>query len=213
MKPTIDQLNELSDYEEIPANNRSLSSRKPVYGIGINDSQYLTSHKINGKTNTCPYYKKWMSMFVRCYSGNYPTYDGCSVCDEWIYFSKFKSWMKSQDWTGKELDKDLKIIGNKIYSPEACVFVNSHINSLMLDNKKSRGVYPVGVYLNKFSGKFMAYCAVNRKPKFLGYFKNVSEAAEARTKAKFNEMIRVSKLYPSVERYIAQHAFLLMEDR
>ena len=76
-------------------------------------------------------------MLQRCYSESHlvrqPTYKGCSVCEEWLTFSNFKSWMEQQDWEGKQLDKDLLVYKNKIYSPETCVFVSSVINSFFVE--------------------------------------------------------------------------------
>jgi len=39
--------------------------------------------------------------------------------------------MERQDWEGKHLDKDILIPGNKIYSPDRCIFVSSLINLLI----------------------------------------------------------------------------------
>jgi hypothetical protein len=54
-----------------------------------------------------------------------------------------------------EVDKDILNKGNKIYSPETCIFVPNNINALIINCKKARGKYPIGVYLLK-SGKFRA---------------------------------------------------------
>jgi len=39
----------------IPANTRSISQRKSIFGVGINDSTYLTNIKINGVIHKCPF--------------------------------------------------------------------------------------------------------------------------------------------------------------
>jgi len=114
-------------FVEKKASKRSLSLRKLIYGIGINDSEYITDYKVDGKRLRCPYYKTWMDMLNRCYSDNYqskhPTYIGCTVTEEWHTFSVFKEWIISKKWESKELDKDVLIIGNKIYSQKTCIFV------------------------------------------------------------------------------------------
>ena len=73
-----------------------MKSKKLVYGVGINDADYVvkkfeTIGYVNGKIKRklvwiCPYYSAWTSMLVRCYSTKYqdrcPTYKGCSAsCD------------------------------------------------------------------------------------------------------------------------------------
>ena len=40
----------------------------------------------------------------------------------------------------------------------------------------SRGRWPIGVYFHEQRSKFMAYCSVNGKDKYLGYFATPEEA-------------------------------------
>ena len=47
----------------------------------------------------------------------------CSVCEEWKHFSNFKKWFDENYIEGFDIDKDILIKGNKVYSPEACSFV------------------------------------------------------------------------------------------
>lgn len=65
-----------------------------VFGVGINDADYAVQPKINGVQVCCLFYRKWKNMLERCYYPKelvkHPTYQGCVVCDEWIYFSNFK---------------------------------------------------------------------------------------------------------------------------
>ena len=150
------------------------SNRRKVHGVGTNDAEYAVSYRgSEGRLLTCPYYSKWEGMLRRCYSPlAYPTYKGCTVIDEWLLFSNFRSWMEKQDWQGKQLDKDILVIGNKIYGKATCIFVSAGINSLMLDSRKSRGKYPLGVDFSKNSGKYRARCRVGKVSKALGYYKS-----------------------------------------
>ena len=149
-----------------------------VFGVGINDADYnVCEHYIvDGKDKivwVCPFYQTWKSMLKRCYSEKeYPTYKGCSVCDEWLIFSNFKRWMEQQDWQGKQLDKDLLIEGNKVYSPETCIFVDQVINKFVTDSGAARGEYMIGVYWRKHVGKFVSQCSnpFTCKREHLGYF-------------------------------------------
>ena len=88
-------------------------------------------------------------MINRCYSINSQernkTYTGCTVSEEWLTFSDFKAWMVTQDFERKQLDKDLLIEGNKIYSPGTCVFVSGMVNSFTIDRGASRGDCLIGV--------------------------------------------------------------------
>ena len=104
-----------------------------IYGVGINDADYIVNPTINNKRVMCPFYMKWNHMMMRCYNkkwqSSHLSYIGCSVVEDWHLFSNFKAWMESQDWEGKHLDKDLKVFGNKVYSPDTCTFIPPFINT------------------------------------------------------------------------------------
>ena len=145
-----------------------MSKRKPIQGIGINDAPYVTQKciRVDGKNvhiETCPFYLKWKGMFDRCYSekelAKHETYRGCSVCDEWVYFTAFRKWMEKQDWEGNQLDKDILYLDNKIYSPTTCVFVHPKVNTFLINRTHDRGQCLVGVSLERRTGLFIAYCS------------------------------------------------------
>ena len=156
------------------------SKRKLVYGIGINDANYTVCPVVEGKRAWCPYYRAWTGMLERCYCSKFqakqPTYVGCAVTNEWRVFSAFRVWMVAQSWEGMELDKDLLIPGNKIYSPDTCLFVSRAVNLLLTDHAAARGPYPQGVSWHKGGAKYQAKCSVNGKRKHIGYFKTINEA-------------------------------------
>lgn len=159
--------------------------RKLLWGKGVNDADYLTQkvRKVNGKSQkvwVCPFYSTWVSLIRRCYSRVYQakqtTYQGCALCDDWHYFSKFKDWMVTQDWEGKALDKDILKRGFPLYSPDTCVFVPQHLNNFMLDNKtQKKSGLPLGVGLTK-DGKYKARMNKQHSRLSLGYFKTPEEA-------------------------------------
>lgn len=155
---------------------------KLIFGVGINDAGYYVIKFINGKQVMCPFYRKWASMMARCYYTKYQSrmksYIGCSVIDEWKVFSNFRKWMETQDWRGKQLDKDLLVMGNKIYSPETCLFIDPHINYFLTDSASSRGDFPIGVSYLKKTKKFSARCRnpIGNKMDNLGYFSNPEDA-------------------------------------
>ena len=173
--------------------------RKLVYGVGINDADYVVQRNetiyVNGKRTRkqvwiCPYYQAWKSMLERCYSIKYqerqPTYRGCSVSEEWLTFSVFKSWMEKQEWEGMQLDKDILFEGNKLYSKETCVFVSSVVNIFTTDRGASRGEWLIGVDWYKARGKFRALCRnpFTKKQEYLGLFNSELEAHQTWLKRK-----------------------------
>lgn len=179
-------------FKEIKASKKSLIMRKPVYGVGINDSNYITRIK----RMRCPYFEKWQGMLGRCYSPfehlRFPTYIGCTVCDEWLTFSNFKKWMIKQDWQGNELDKDIKFTGNKVYSPDNCLFVSKRINGLLLDSRAARGEFPQGVSYHARGNKYQVHCKTDGKRNYLGLFSTPEEGSKVYSKFKSDHVYEVA---------------------
>lgn len=177
-----------------------MKPKKLVYGVGINDAGYVTQKfetigYTNGKRKQklvwmCPYYIVWKDMLKRCYSEKYqqqrPTYKGCTVSEEWLTFSNFKTWMETQDFEGKQIDKDLLFEGNKVYSAETCVFVTQAVNNFTTDRKAARGEWLIGVHWRKEREKFQSMCCnpFTKKEEHIGYFTSEQEAHEAWLKRK-----------------------------
>lgn len=202
------------EFPHIKANARSLRQRKPLLGVGINDADHIVRLLVSGEWITSPFYKTWADMLKRCYSTQYqeswPTYVGCTVCDEWLLFSNFRSWMLDQDWRGHDLDKDLKVPGNKIYGPDTCLFIPQGANKLFTDHGASRGDYPLGVYLS--SGRYKAQCSVNGKQRAIGRFDTPEEAHAAYLDFKIKHCLEVARKYPQPLRaYIETNAMALRE--
>lgn len=171
--------------------------KKLIYGVGVNDANYVVNPNKGG---ICKFYSKWRSMIQRAYSvkfhDKYPTYKDISVCKEWLVFSNFKSWMETQNFEGKALDKDLRVRGSRIYSPETCIFLDQRVNSFMATSKSNRGDYLIGVSWCKERSKFEAYCSdpKNNKKLNLGRFSSEIEAHKAWKKKKLELAMELSEL-------------------
>ena len=176
-----------------------LGTPRLVFGVGINDADYVVQKietvEVSGVRKRklvweCPYHRAWKDMMVRCYSEKFqernPTYIGCTVSEEWKRFSNFRKWMLAQDFEGMQLDKDLIFSGNKVYSPETCVFVTQTVNKFTTDCGASRGEWLIGVCWDKRVGKFKSRCRnpLTKKEEYLGLFVNELEAHKAWLKRK-----------------------------
>lgn len=161
--------------------------RVGYYGVG----KY--SQKIHPKI-----YRTWYCMFQRCYDKNYqekqPTYAGCSVAEQWHNFQVFAEWYEEswKPWMDKtwQLDKDILIKGNKVYSPETCAFVPQEINKLFKMSQKRIVVYPTGI--DKHSKKFRVRLGKN---KYYGVFDTIEEAFEVYKKLKENRIKEITEKY------------------
>ncbi len=117
---------------------RSGNVRDPLHrsvcGVGfIGVGEYKVS--ISGKHTKA--YRTWHNMLVRCYSEaehkRKPWYVGCTTCPDWHNFQTFAKWYDDNYPKGGgdyHLDKDIKIHGNKEYSPDACMFVSPEDNAI-----------------------------------------------------------------------------------
>ena len=168
------------------------NSKKLVYGKGVKGDGVT---KVNGKQTKG--YNTWHNMLKRCYSPScqnlQPTYIGCSVRNEWLYFPTFKSWFNANYVEGWQLDKDLLLNGNKVYGPDTCIFIPPQINTLFTDCGRKRGEYPIGVSFHKKTGKFMAQIHIDGKKQYLGLFDGPDEAHKAYLIAKKANVLRMAE--------------------
>lgn len=156
-----------------------------VLGVGINDGTRPVW--VNGKHLKS--YTLWISLLNRCYSlsfqrGN-PTYVGCSASENFRNFSYFHEWCQNQIGFGQlgfQLDKDLLLKGNKVYSETTCLFLPKDLNTLLNLRKAARGDLPIGV--SRHGGKFKASCKGNFPSRHVGIFSTPDEASQAYKQAK-----------------------------
>lgn len=179
------------------------------YGVGYNSLR----KKLNNHA-----YKTWVNMFEKCYSEKYqeknPYYKGCKVAEIWHDYSNFYKWYNENYYEVKnekmQLDKDIVVKGNRIYSPETCVFVPSHINSLIANSKRTRGNYPVGVTYRPERHRFVARISMDNKISNIGSFATANEAFNAYKVVKEKHIQEIAdryspyipaKLYDSMYKY------------
>ena len=173
-----------------------MKSLKLVQGWGVNDVQKLSV----GENRT--YYKIWSRMLERAYSKSwqqrYEEYKGTQVSEEWKYLSSFIEWASKQYWQGNDLDKDLLVEGNKLYSKDTCIFLPPTINkALMKHTKESQYLMGVGyeershTMVNPSKKPYTARCRVGESvgSKFLGMYATEVEAHNAWRLAKAENLI------------------------
>lgn len=172
-----------------------------VYGKG-----YLGVGNYSSNSNV-RLYKLWKNMLERvyCLKTRYrrQSYEDTEVCEDWHNFQNFAEWCLTQehffskDSKGRcyQLDKDILLKGNKIYSPETCCFVPHEINSLFVFGKSKRGEFPIGVWFDRRSGKYQADVSKNGETVYLGVFETPKKAFEHYKKVKESHIKEVAEIW------------------
>ena len=159
-----------------------------VCGVGILGTKYpITINGILTKE-----YVLWHCMLERCYSTTFkkkqPTYEICKCSENFKSYEYFYEWCNKQigfGVKGFDLDKDLLVKGNKVYSENTCVFIPQEVNTLLIKSVASRGKHLIGVSWSNTSKSFIARVAKNKgKQEYLGSFNTEIEAFNAYKTAK-----------------------------
>lgn len=144
-------------------------------------------------------YRVWRGILERCYAEgfdeyNSPAYRGCYVAKEWHNFTNYQAWHLENYVEGFEIDKDILVKGNKVYSPETCRFVPAHINTLLFTNQERKSVdLPMGVI--KVHNKYRARLSKEGKRINVGYFATSQEAHAAYMAARNNYITEIADLW------------------
>jgi hypothetical protein len=169
-----------TNYYEFSKGNVKNVYDKIIYGVG-----YLGEGKYNGKISK--QYYTWRNILIRCYDKvfreKHKTYKDATIIEEWQNFQNFASWYDENyyeiEGERMELDKDILVKGNKLYSPETCVFVPHSINTMFVKSNAIRGKYPIGVSYRKDTNNFESYYQNKGKKIRLGGFNTPEEAFQA----------------------------------
>lgn len=164
-----------------------------VCGVGIVGN--IATSK-NGERDHA--YLIWKGMLKRCYEpvGNNISYKGCTVCEEWHYYPNFKMWYEDNSYDIDEelnIDKDILVNGNKIYSPTTCMIVPKFINGIFINStngnfvKKTINKNNTISYNSTLSTK---YGRIN-----LGTFKTQEDSFNSYKQAKEKYIKEVADLY------------------
>ncbi len=176
-----------------------------VCGVGyFGEGEYLC--KVGNK-NT-PEYEVWNGLFKRCYNivrqqKTRPTYFGCTVAPEWHNYQVFAKWYTSQEHYGKgyHLDKDLTVLGNKVYGPKTCCLIPEEVNQLFTGTAY-KSPYATGVHWCKNKRKFIAQCQTGEltakggpKQSYLGSFDTEVAASNAYKVRKSARVLEVANKF------------------
>lgn len=157
--------------------------KRSVYGIGYNGiGPYNTSHHMKA-------YNRWTGILLRVYASQNLTvrenYKDCSVISEWHNFQNFAEWFYNQPFHSElnyEVDKDLKILGNKVYGPNTCLLIPKKLNCLIGVSSRYNRIAN-GVSKRYESSRYLVRLQVSGIRKIIGLFTTLEEASLAYTEA------------------------------
>lgn len=191
--------------DKLAQEKRLLRKSRKVFGVGVNDIQ---------EPSNSPYYSRWSGMLQRGHCEKFkvksPSYKDKYVSEEWMLISTFKSWMEQQNWKGLELDKDILVKGNDVYSADTCAFVPAFVNSSLCLSTSNRGAHPLGVTYNKKENKFFSKIKSKGDVRVLGYFDNPTDAHRQWQMAKVIELEKTINEYQKMDCFRTDVADSLM---
>lgn len=150
---------------------------------------YIGTNDVDCKS---PEYLRWTNMIQRCYNKNVhkykPYYKDKKVCEEWLNFANFRIWYREHIIEGAkvDLDKDILCQGNKVYSPETCVFVEHYINTVFEDRSAKRRIVQ-----NK-EKRYEVYMIVLNKNILFGTFDTKEEAEKGYITGKKDYILKLA---------------------
>lgn len=182
---------------------RSHSCTSKIYGVGVNDADYMVTKYVDGKHINCPYYNRWSGMLERCYSHKHnqahPSYRETTVDNRWLSFMKFKSWMEKQNWKDRALDKDLLMPGNQKYAPYTCLFIPKELNNLIRPIRVKSDGLPLGICLRGKQYIVRVGLGHNGDRGYFGLFNDLNEAIYVLKQVKINRIKDEASKYQKSE--------------
>jgi hypothetical protein len=178
--PQYDWIARNKQYNHFKNGKISCPYEPRVFGVGyIGEGEY----KVWENCKSTRAYKSWNHMLERCYSDKFhkrnPTYEDCEIDESFHNFQNFGYWDENNyyqiEGERMHLDKDILHKGNKIYSPETCIYVPQTINSLFIKRQNDRGESAIGTSPHK-CGKYTVYCSLinpetgKSKSEYLGLY-------------------------------------------
>jgi hypothetical protein len=168
------------EIEFIKTKTRKISDKRAIKKGSIFDQFNPSKHgvgylgNISSRVFNKKAYKKWDAMLSRCYNPKFSEYEnyggnGVKVDPRWFSFENFvediqllEGWNKKLFEAGKlQLDKDIKIKNNKLYSRSTCILVTQAENLAYQPSKMRNfvGTSPNGksyngYNVNEFARKF-----------------------------------------------------------
>lgn len=171
---------------------------------------YIGEGECNSKDHHTAY-TRWKHIIRRTVTdyndAKVASYKDVTLCEEWMNFQNFAKWYYNYLSKYKRIpndlplcvDKDIKIHGNKIYSPDTCMIVPERINLMLIKEFARRGNSPIGTSFDKRLNKYSVTvhdCDSNEVG--LGMFENAIDGFNAYKKAKEKYLLEMANRYKDI---------------
>lgn len=160
---------------------------KLIHDVGIVDIKITDELK--------PAYEVWRHMIRRACSAELKnkknSYEHVTIAEEWLSFSNFLEFYRSEYREGYHLDKDILSSDVKIYSKDTCCFVPKEINGMIVNLLNNK----LGTYFDKTKKKYRANISINSKTINLGNYDTLLEAQQVYLDAKTRHVTSVTRDY------------------
>jgi hypothetical protein len=173
-----------------------------VCGVGfLGKGVYKATEYVDGKKVNTPAYEVWRGVMRRCYDETWQkskriTYSVCSVDSEWHNFQNFAEWYYNHKHYGKgyHLDKDLSVLGNKIYGPQYCDLIPAEVNSIHTGTSSTKR----GVHFCNTKKKYIVQCHTDGRQNYFGAYETEKQALDIYSIAKKSQVDKVIDKYSDV---------------
>lgn len=160
-----------------------------VYGVGYLGDDEPKDGKI---------VQLWGGMFERVFVRN--GYEDCRISKRWHCYRRFEEdvmQMENFNSPDFQFDKDLIVLGNRVYGRKYCSFVPQEINKVLLPGRALTTGLPWGVKRGR-PGKFIARIKKENVEHHLGVYDDPQEAHEVFLAAKVKYVRWMAKKYKEV---------------
>lgn len=183
------------------------------------DGKWVQHKRIDGKSLRTHSYNVWVHVRQRCTNKStkrdHTTYTTCEMSEFFSDFNSFAEWHTKQVGYKEpyyQIDKDILVRNNKIYSENTCVLVPPALNAFFVSNKARRGEFPIGVTFNQREQKFKSAIRIDGKKLHLGYFKSADAAFLAYKNAKELEAKRWAERLQSGEYLVDERVITALQN-
>lgn len=159
---------------------------RDLFAKTVKDMGYIGNY--SGVVSKDQFYQTWSALLDRVFSPafikNHPTYEGCTISDDWLCFDTFqKNCKELMGYKEKEIhtdinfeiDKDVLFHKNKHYSKENCIWLPRKLNSFYSNFYSTNKTGFEGVFTTKCN-RYRARVSINGVSKYIGCYKTPIEA-------------------------------------